>query len=219
MRWLVLQLADAAFPSGGFAHSSGLEAAARLGEVDDAAALGAFVDGCVRQAGRLVLPLLGAAHDEPSRLAALDGAADALLVSHVANRASRSQGRAFVAACARVFEEPAIVAIDEACRARTLRVHVGPAFGAVARHLGVPRDDAMAVHLHGALRSVLSAAVRLGLCGPHEAQRMTRERAPLLERVLAAAAGLSPGDAAQPAPVLDLLGMAHDRLDVRLFTS
>jgi urease accessory protein len=124
-----------------------------------------------------------------------------------------------VAACARVFEDSAVLALDEACRARTLRVHLGPAFGAVARHLGLARDEAMAVHLHGALRSVLSAAVRLGLCGPHEAQRMTRARAPLLDRVLARAASLSPGEAAQPAPLLDLLGAAHDRLDVRLFTS
>ena len=32
--WLVLQLADAAFPTGGYVHSGGLEAAAQAGAVD-----------------------------------------------------------------------------------------------------------------------------------------------------------------------------------------
>ena len=31
--WMVLQLADSAFPTGGFAHSAGLEAAAQAGEI------------------------------------------------------------------------------------------------------------------------------------------------------------------------------------------
>jgi urease accessory protein len=215
----VLQLADAAFPAGGFAHSGGLEAAAQLGEIASVGDLGAFVDASIWQAGRQALPLLGAAHDEPERLAELDAMCDAMLVSHVANRASRSQGRAFVSTSVRVFDDKTVSTIDEACRARELRVHIGPAVGAVSRALGVARLDAMALHLHGSLRTILSAAVRLGLVGPHEAQRMTYERASLLDRILATCANIPPEAAAQPAPLLDLFGMAHDRFDVRLFTS
>jgi urease accessory protein len=213
MKWRVLQIVDSAFPSGGFAHSNGLEAAMRLGEMDD---LDAFVDSAVWQAGRGALPFVASAHDDPSRLAELDALCDAMLVNPVANRASRSQGRAFAATCARVFD---LVEVDEACRARTLRVHLAPAFGALMRALEISKRDALDVHLHGALRAVTSAAVRLGLVGPNEAQRMIDARASLLERVVLACGDLRAEEAAQAAPVLDLIATAHDRLDVKMFVS
>ncbi len=219
MNWLVLQLADSAFPTGGFAHSSGLEAAAALGELTTAAELAAFVDDALVQAGNLALPFVGAAHDAPEQLAALDAAHDALLTSHVANRASRTQGRAFAATCARVFPDPALAGLDEACRTRAVAAHLAPVVGAATRALGVAREDALALHLHGVLRGVASAAVRLGLAGPHEAQRLVHERAPTLERVARACGAMAPEDAHQTAPLLELFGATHDRLYSRLFQS
>ncbi|HZH77778.1 MAG TPA: urease accessory protein UreF, partial [Archangium sp.] len=41
--WRVLQLADSAFPTGGFAHSGGLEAAVQQGEVRGREGLERFV--------------------------------------------------------------------------------------------------------------------------------------------------------------------------------
>ena len=218
-RWRVFQIVDSAFPSGGFAHSGGLEAAVRLGEVASAGELETFVDAVVWQAGRGALPFVGAAFDAPDKLGELDDACDAMLLGHVANRASRAQGRALVATCARVFESDAVVAIDEACRARRLRVHLAPAFGATMRALEVARRDALAMHLHVALRGALSAAVRLGLVGPNEAQRMTVARAALLERVLGACENVPPREAAQCAPLVDWIGGTHDLLDTKMFVS
>ena len=213
MNWRVLQIADSAFPTGAFAHSNGLEAAARLGEVRD---LGAFVDDAIWQAGRGALPFVASAHDAPGRVRELDDLCDAMLLNAVANRASRAQGRAFAATCARVFD---VSSIDDAVRARSLRVHLAPAFGALMRALGVSKDDALRVHLHGALRAITSAAVRLGLTGPNEAQRMTHARADLLERVVRECGALRAEDAAQAAPLLDLFAAAHADLDTKMFVS
>jgi urease accessory protein len=73
--------------------------------------------------------------------------------------------------------------------------------------------------LHVAVRGVLSAAVRLGIAGSYEAQRLQAESAPVLDRALACAAALDERDLAQPAPLLDLLQAGHDRLYSRLFQS
>src|SRR5262245_50840526 len=98
--WLLLQLSDSAFPAGGFQHSSGLEAAVQLGELREPRAY--FVQW-LDQLGRAGLPMVSAAHQAPGELPALDERMDAFLGNHVLRRASRTQGRAFLDTCGRIF--------------------------------------------------------------------------------------------------------------------
>ncbi len=69
------------------------------------------------------------------------------------------------------------------------------------------------------LRGLLFAAVRLGIAGTHEAQRLQQKLAPAMDAVLDACAGLGEDDLAQTAPIADLIGSMHDRLYSRLFQS
>jgi len=214
----VLQLADSAFPTGGFAHSAGLEAAVQGGEVRGAPELRRFVRELLWQAGHGALPLVGAAHREPSALPALDARADTFLTSHVAHRASRTQGRAFLDTCARIFPGP-VAPVREAARAAGLRFHQAPVFGAVLQALEVELPDAQRLFLSLTLRGTLSAAVRLGIVGTHESHQLQHGATPLLDAVLEQCAGLGVDALAQPSPLLDLLGSTHDRLYSRLFLS
>jgi urease accessory protein len=218
-RWRLLQLADSAFPTGGFAHSAGLEAAVHLGEVRTAERLDAHVRSYLWNVGNASLPFVAAAHDEPHEVANLDALVDAVLTSHVANRASRTQGRAFVATCARVFDEPAVLAFASRVRERKVPAHQGPAFGAILSLLGMERHETLALHLYLALRGVSSAAVRIGVVGPHEAQRLQQRHGRTLDAVLAACEGLRPRDAATVSPLIDIMGATHDGLYTRLFQS
>jgi urease accessory protein len=217
--FLLLQLGDSAFPAGGFAHSAGLEASAQLGEVPTAASLKAFFEQIVWQAGLGALPFVRASHRDPSGIQGVDAHCHAFLTSHVANRGSRTMGRAFVATAARVLEEAEVSALDRRVRARELHGHHAPLFGAVLRGVEATLEEAQRLYLHLALRGVASAAVRLGLMGPHEAQRLQRELGPLSERVFAACREREMADATQPAPMIDLFGALHDRLYARLFLS
>jgi len=215
--WLLFQLSDSALPTGGFAHSGGLEAAKQQ-ELIEPAQLRPFLRDALWQAGHFGLPLLSAAHEDPAALPRLDQRADAFLTSHVANRASRTQGRAFLHTCARIFPEQ-LSALRDATQASGLRQHHAPIFGASMRTLDVDRAVAQQLFLSQVLRNLLFAAVRLALAGTHQAQRLQWQLAPVLDEVLRACANLREDEIAQTAPLADLVGSVHDRLYSRLFQS
>jgi urease accessory protein len=214
--WTLLQLADSAFPAGSFAHSAGLEAAAQAGEVQGADGVRRFVREAIWQAGWGALPLVRAALGDDAALPLLDARANAFLSNHVANRASRTQGRAFLSTAARVFPEQ--IAPLRA-RAAGLKLHLAPIWGAAMSALAIPLPDAQGVFLWSTARNVLSAAVRLGLTGTHEAQALLWGLGPLLDEVQEACCQLGVEALAQPAPLADLLQGTHDRLYSRLFQS
>ena len=221
-RWLVLQLADSAFPTGGFAHSLGPRGgvAARRGR-------GARRSAALRRGDDPGRPAtarcrcVNAAHREPARLAELDALADAFLTNHVANRASRAQGRALLAtARARSGRRRLARAARRGARGDAVR-HLAPVFGAVFARARRPlRRRAARRACSCAARGVLSAAVRLGVVGSYEAQRLQSRVRAVLDAVARRAARRSAlDDLAQTAPLLDLLQAAHDRLYSRLFQS
>jgi urease accessory protein len=212
--WLLFQLADGAFPSGGFAHSAGLEAALRFRPTFT---IDQFIDEVLWQTGSSTLPFVRKAATSKEELAALDAMYDVTATSHVANRASRAQGRALAVAVSRVFEDPFVAQIGR--YAQTNPAHHGVIFGAVFGALGVTPHETAGVWLHGVIRSVLSAAVRLGMLGPLEAQQLQASRAELLEHILLSSLPIEPEQAAQSAPLVELFVALHEQLDGRLFQS
>ena len=214
---LTWQIVDSAFPTGTFTHSWGLESAWQFGEVPDLEALSGFVDSSLLQAGYAYLPLMNEAYRAPDALAALDDRADAFLINAVANRASRMQGRTLVATAARVWPSEGLKHL-QACVAKT-RAHVAPVSGAVFEALALPLSTAHRVVLYGTARGVLSAAVRLGIIGSFDAQRLQYACGPRVDEIAKRCASLSLDDLAQTAPLVDVLQAGHDRLYSRLFQS
>jgi urease accessory protein len=168
--WLLWQLADSAFPTGGFAHSGGLEAAWQHGEIRSADDLASYLEACLGQSVSGMIPFVTAGHDAPGQILESNLRCEAFLSNHVANRASRLQGRAFFNAVSRTFGAlPSLATVCDPC-------HFAPTFGAVTRSLSVSRSTAKQLFAFHSMRTIVSAAVRLGIGWRRARGKCSRQR-------------------------------------------
>lgn len=201
-QWILWQLADSAFPAGSFGHSGGLEAAWQMGEI------GSFESYCaasLQQLTRAALPFVLDAHRAPERFAEWDELCHVFLSNHVANRASKAMGKSFAVAARKAFSVEVVGG------------HFAPVFGSVTRLLEIDRPAAARLFVFIQLRGTIACAIRLGIIGPLEGQRLQFKLSPLAEEVASQSFNLTTRDIAHTAPLLDLWQGAHDRLYSRLF--
>jgi urease accessory protein len=178
-----------------------------------------WLEVSLAQLARNTLPFLNAAHRRPERFLEADRACDVFMTQAVSKRASMTQGRAFFATCERSFPCDALRSARAEAEARQAPQHFAVVFGAALRFLGVGEEESRAMLVHTSARGALSAAVRLGLVGPYEAQRLQRAVSDLQSAVVARAADFDLDDAAQTAPLFETVQGMHDRLYSRLFQS
>lgn len=216
---LIWQIADTAFPVGGFAHSGGLESARHAGEVAGPEALREFLEAAVVQARFGMLPFVKGAHESVEPVTDLDALCDAFLINHVANRASRALGRGLLYVAGSSFGNAGLEALARDWQASGAPQHYGVVFGAVGRLLPLQLSSTLRLALFIVVRDLVSSAVRLNVLGPLRAQTLLFDIGPSIARASDPDGVPSPYEAVQTAPVMDVLQNAHDGLYSRLFQS
>ena len=217
--WLLWQIMDSAFPVGSFAHSGGLEAAVQFGFVTDAHTLAEFLRVSLTQAARLSAPFARATAADPSTFVAANERYDTLLVNDPANRASRAMGLAVLTAGDAMLPDAGLAGVRDTTRRATGFVHLPPAWGLLARAVGLDDVATVDAFLFQHVRGLLSAAVRLNVVGPMQAQCVLAALKVTRQDCIDLARRTTVDTATGTAPTLDLLQSLHERLYSRLFNS
>ena len=122
-------------------------------------------------------------------------------------------------AASRAFGCDTIAGVCAEIRNHRLHGHLPPVFGFCMAHLGVEEIESVRLFLFLVLRGLVSAAVRLGVVGPLEGQAIQRRMYDQTEALAVGSVSIDREEAAQTAPLLDLLQGTQDRLYSRLFQS
>jgi urease accessory protein len=221
----LLQVADGLFPTGGFAHSFGLETYVQGGVVRDRASLEAFLiaqlEGSAGPADAVAVACAArfAAADNLAACLDLDARLDAMRWVPEFRSASLQMGRQTLRAAAAALDVPLLGALARAVADGRAAGHHPVVFGAALGGRGVDPEPAAAAFLHSASALVVNAALRLLPLGQVEGQRVLAAMRPRLARLAAAAAAARVGDLWSFAPGLEIAGVRHADLDARLFRS
>src|SRR5262245_8023467 len=218
----VLQLADGLFPTGGFAHSLGLETYVQDRVVRDRAGLEAFVRAHLEGSAG---PTDAIATACAARLAASGGLTE--LVEIDARLAAmkwvwggclqmRRQAPRTVSAFA---GDPLVARLAAAIEDGVAPGHHAVVFGTVMGRHGAAPETAAAAFLHGTMAMLVNAGLRLLAIGQIEGQRVLAALRPRVAALATAAATAGVEDMWSFTPGLEIAGLRHAELDARLFRS
>lgn len=220
------QFADSFLPVGTYTLSYGLEqfaAAERVGDADDLHAL--LVDYLRRQVGPCDVVALAAAweradgEDALDRLAAVDEKQRSVTLPKEFRESSEKSGRRLLELVVETTDDPVVKAYYERVVAGEVPGNHAVALGLVARREGITCDRACLLACHSFVVGLLGAAQRLVRLTHTDAQRLLTELRPVIADVCETYAGRDPAAMAPFAPLVDVMGMEHERAERRLFVS
>jgi urease accessory protein len=189
---LVLQHADSFFPSGATAFSWGLETLHAEGHVGGAEQLEALLSGQLAHrwatCDRPALELTYAAAENMEIVAALDEELETLSLARELREGSRRAGGTLL----RVHEQlhnPLAATYRGLIKAGKGHGHLPCMQAMLWRATGMGLPAVLAASAHGLCLGMLGAAIRLGIIGHLECQRMLRRAHAVIGQLLAAPAG------------------------------
>jgi urease accessory protein len=128
-------------------------------------------------------------------------------------------GRQTARVTAALGDDPVLAAIARAIDDGLVAGHHAPVFGAAAGRGGADAETAAATYLYSTAAVLVGAGLRLLPLGQLAGQRVLAAARPRIARLAAAAARATAADMWTFTPALELAGLRHARLEMRLFRS
>ena len=221
-----LRFVDNFFPSGGYAFSSGLEAAVQHGAVTDGESLRRYGRDLLHHGlARRDAVAAGRAHDatvvkDLESIIESDIELDAMKLGREDRLASRQMGRQLLRITGRPpAEDICSVPADYLAAVQHERApgHLAIAFGVSLAMANWSRDDTVAALLYQSAVGIVSAGLKLLPIGQRQGQDILEGWLPLISAMSSQAKAAM--DMSSFAPVQDIYAMRHSRLSSRLFRS
>ena len=219
-----LRFVDSFFPAGGYAFSSGLEAAVQTGAVRNSDELAAYVEDLLRggmsrrEAVAAWVASRAGTTGKPAMALAVDRELDSMKLGRDGRLASRQMGRQIMKIAAEQLEGKAILKNYLATMEREKASgHLPVCLGLTLGACGWKGEEAVAAYLYQTAVGFVSAAMRLLPIGQREGQRLLDGWLPLIYRISRDAKPRAP--LSSWSPVQDIYGMKHGQLEWRLFRS
>ncbi len=219
----LLQITDSAFPLGGYAFSYGLESMAKLGHIRDVVALRKYLSNVLAQIVSSEVPYVNSAFRGRSTgyevLEKVFRSFDSFVTVPSIRKASITQGRSLLTVARSAYPDYPVSQFADWLGARKLKPHFAPAFGSIAKLVGLSHELAVKGYLYMSLRDQTYAALRLGMLGPHQAQKILSELLVEIDSAAGPALGLEYHQAFKVSAVLEIAQAHHPMLYSRLFQS
>jgi urease accessory protein len=219
-----LRFVDSFFPSGGYAFSSGLEAAVQGSAVQNAEQLSRYVvESLTTGIGEREAVAVGLAHEayvSGSLEIAIkaDRELEAMKLGRESRTASRQMGRQVIRLAAdQRARQPLIEDYLAAVEAERTPGHLAVSFGLTLAAAGWSKEDIIAAFLYQTATGFVAAAMKLMPLGQREGQRLLESWIEVIERISHNAAHQRVLQSWSP--VQDIYAMRHSLLESRLFRS
>ncbi len=212
-------LADSAFPTGGFAFSSGIEASAKFGLFTSRRQFVETLRSAMEQWISYEIPFLKSCFNEEEDPVTLRDMYHAGMTSPPMLRGSLVQGRSMLRSLEHLVGADALARTRERVPRNPERRHFLLVYGWGLAELGMPLAEAQNCFMYINVRDAISSAIRLGCIGPMEGHQIQHQLLQEGERLLSTSPELDYRAARRNAPALEIAQAGHDRIYSKLFQS
>jgi len=219
-----LRFVDSFFPSGGFAFSSGLEAAVQGSAIRNAEELSHYViESLTTGMGDREAVGAGLAHDSfgsgiLDMALKVDRELEEMKLGRESRIASRQMGRQVIRLAAdQNVRHPLLEDFLAVVEAGNTPGHMAVSLGLTLAAAGWSKEDTIAALLYHTATGFVAAAMKLMPLGQREGQRLLDGWMPVIQQASHRAA--LQRELSSWSPIQDIYAMRHSRLELRLFRS
>ncbi|MEG0391352.1 MAG: urease accessory protein UreF [Anaerovoracaceae bacterium] len=219
----LMQIAGGTFPSGGFSQSWGLETYVSSGKITDSHSFKEFLSVYLkRNIGNCEGPIVAKAYDlaqgeNPEAILALETLSNGVKLTKESREGSLRMGKAFLRIMEEVLSQSKLGEIKKAVGRKGLSYPV--AYGLVSGYLELSKEAALSGFVFSTVNALIQSGVKLIPLGNSEAQKVLYEMSVPMDEAVKESLTLDLEEISNFSPGLDIAGILHETLAVRLYMS